>query len=265
MLKESKISKILKRLGQKPFSVKQVALEFDCSITSIYSIMKKYNIQNNEKRMYWCDDNIFEHIDNEEKAYWLGFLMGDGSICKNRICLCLNEKDLDHIIKFKSFLKYNGQISKKQKDNCYKLAVTSKKICQDLIKYGLIPNKTYHNIKTPNIPKELLIHFYRGLFDADGSFSINTSRKNRRPNPCINFTSYYPDIIIELKDFILGDATKSKVSFCQKQNSSAYMWTTSGYNLFKLFGEKIYTNSSIYLERKHELYKKYLELGLTIL
>ena len=32
------------------------------------------------KRKYNVNDNYFNKIDNEEKAYWLGFLLADGCI-----------------------------------------------------------------------------------------------------------------------------------------------------------------------------------------
>ena len=52
----------------------------------------------------------FENIDNEEKAYWLGFLDADGSVGskEDKIELGLAEKDLAHIEKFRDFMKINN-------------------------------------------------------------------------------------------------------------------------------------------------------------
>ena len=52
------------------------------------------------------NDTIFESIDTEEKAYWLGFLYADGSISStnNTIELSLKSSDINHLIKFKYFL-----------------------------------------------------------------------------------------------------------------------------------------------------------------
>jgi len=45
-------------------------------------------------RRYNLDETFFEKIDNEEKAYWLGFLAGDGAITdENRLRLRLAIKD----------------------------------------------------------------------------------------------------------------------------------------------------------------------------
>lgn len=38
-------------------------------------------------RKYNYNDNYFENIDTEEKAYWLGFIAADGSIVNNNRAL----------------------------------------------------------------------------------------------------------------------------------------------------------------------------------
>lgn len=35
------------------------------------------------KHIYTCDVEIFKTIDNQDKAYWLGFLLGNGHITKH--------------------------------------------------------------------------------------------------------------------------------------------------------------------------------------
>ena len=50
----------------------------------------------------FLNSNIFNIIDTEEKAYWLGFLYADGSIYKDlkgkyRFELGLQQKDLEQI------------------------------------------------------------------------------------------------------------------------------------------------------------------------
>ena len=52
------------------------------------------------QRKYFYNDNYFEQIDSEEKAYWVGFLYGDGHISDHTVYLCLQTRDKGHIIKF---------------------------------------------------------------------------------------------------------------------------------------------------------------------
>ena len=62
--------------------------------------------------------HIFEKIDTEDKAYWLGFLYADGSVGskENKIELGLAEQDLHHIEKFRDFIGINNKISYREKN-----------------------------------------------------------------------------------------------------------------------------------------------------
>lgn len=69
--------------------------------------IKKENIEiiTNSTRKYIVDD-VFEKIDTEEKAYWLGFLFADGYVGTNdnSVGLGLAIKDIEHVKKFKKFI-----------------------------------------------------------------------------------------------------------------------------------------------------------------
>ncbi len=63
------------------------------------------------KRKYELDEYVFDVIDTEEKAYWLGYLYCDGHIgskgtsAGNLNLLRLDSVDFDIIQKFRVFLK----------------------------------------------------------------------------------------------------------------------------------------------------------------
>lgn len=50
--------------------------------------------------------HIFDNIDNEEKAYWLGFILADGylNLDKHMLRIKLGNKDKQHLIKFIKFI-----------------------------------------------------------------------------------------------------------------------------------------------------------------
>ena len=50
--------------------------------------------------------HIFDNIDNEEKAYWLGFIVADGylNLDKHMLRIKLGNKDKRHLIKFIKFI-----------------------------------------------------------------------------------------------------------------------------------------------------------------
>ena len=52
--------------------------------------------------------NIFNKIDSEEKAYWLGFIVADGylNINKHMLRIKLGNRDRSHLIKFIKFITF---------------------------------------------------------------------------------------------------------------------------------------------------------------
>lgn len=133
-------------------------------------------IEPERKRFYSCDDDVFETIDTEEKAYWLGFLYADGCIYKSRnsyvIEVGLSIKDIGHLVKFKKFLNSNHVLKIKDYKGYKSCSITirSQKMAKDLMDKGCIPNKSLLLTFPSNdiIPNDLRHHFIRGYFDGDG-------------------------------------------------------------------------------------------------
>ena len=66
-------------------------------------------------RLYTLNENFFETIDTEDKAYWLGFIYADGYITKSKtgqhnLGIKLSIKDLAHLQKFALDIKTNKPI-----------------------------------------------------------------------------------------------------------------------------------------------------------
>jgi hypothetical protein len=116
--------------------------------------------------------DIFQNIDTEEKAYWLGFLYADGCVHsqENKIELGLAEKDYEHLNKFRNFLQIKNKIAYRDSTKSYRLSFRSKKSKQDLIALGYIPCKSLllHFPNSQQVPDYLIKHFIRGYFDGDG-------------------------------------------------------------------------------------------------
>ena len=122
---------------------------------------------------------IFETIDTEEKAYWLGFLYADGSVSskEHKIELGLAEQDLKQIEKFRDFIGIMNKISYRSTTKSYRYSFRSESCKEDLIKQGCVPKKSLIlNFPTENqVPKNLIRHFIRGYFDGDGWFTNTDS------------------------------------------------------------------------------------------
>lgn len=101
--------------SDKKLSASDLARKFKLSVTTICDILKSQKIDViNYHNLSKIDENIFNKIDTEEKAYWLGFLYADGYVSKNRnnIELSLSSIDKNHIIKFNKFMKGDSSLIK---------------------------------------------------------------------------------------------------------------------------------------------------------
>ena len=199
----------------------------------------------------------FETIDNEEKAYWLGFLYADGSVGSNesKIELGLAEKDLHQIEKFRDFIGLSNKISYRANTKSYRFSFRCGNMKQDLINKGCVPNKSLI-LKFPTykqVPKNLMRHFIRGYFDGDGWFT-NTSE-------CFQVG------LIGTEDFIKGflneidNINKENKIFDVHRENGAKRYIISGLQDCYNFLSYIYDNSIIYLDRKYNHYKDFLVNG----
>lgn len=130
--------------------------------------------------------NIFKSLDNEDKAYWFGFLAADGCLMASRYIttLELGETDLGHLEKFRAFLdaqhplyrivsKANSYVKESIK---YRIALSNKDFYNDLLVLGLKPNKSLDLVFPGSVPVQFELDFIRGYFDGNGScFNRNIS------------------------------------------------------------------------------------------
>ena len=125
--------------------------------------------------------NIFNKIDNEEKAYWLGFIVADGylNINKHMLRIKLGNRDRNHLIKFIKFIGGNEEMLKSEihsetgNENFY-VSLYSKEVMNDLLSLGIEQAKSGKE-KVCNIDKKYYRDFIRGLWDGDGFIRENLS------------------------------------------------------------------------------------------
>lgn len=139
------------------------------------------------KKKYNFNEDYFEVIDTEEKAYWLGFLYADGYIVNNdidkqyRVVLTLSEDDISHVELFRKCLDSNNPIRRVRTvldDKEYfssQFYIYSKKMVNNLYNLGCIQNKSLI-LKPPIINDNLVRDFIRGYFDGDGSVYYDKKR-----------------------------------------------------------------------------------------
>ncbi len=214
-------------------------------------------IRNSEStRKYTINEKFFNNINTEEKAYWLGFLYGDGCVYPKRgnIQLGLQLKDKKHLEKFKKSIESKHKITIRKKKNMAILNIYSYQMIIDLIKFGCVPQKSHKLIHIPNIPIKLIRHFIRGLFDADGCIGIYKDSRYNSKSIRIDLCGHKP-FIKNINDFLVNNQIfdhYNKLSYHTKRTVSMIY---AGKHA-KSFLNYIYDKSSIYLDRKHEIYQR---------
>lgn len=154
------------------------------SRTQCYVWFKQYNIDIDPtiwKRptKYQINENFFE-VWSSEMAWVLGVLYADGNIsyCQHRV-VQLWSADIDLIkkvlLQFNSTHKifiHNPNRTILQSKISYSIHIPRKKMYNDLVKLGMIENKS-NFMEFPDIPNKYLNHFLRGYTDGDGCIKKN--------------------------------------------------------------------------------------------
>lgn len=122
-------------------------------------------------RKYDFDESYFADIDTEQKAYWLGFISADGCVTNNSMKLAIGLGDIGHLYKIKIDIRSSHPV--KIADNGHTgiavLNISSMSMRRDLIKHGVVPAKSLIIEPCKSIPVDLSSHYWRGVFDGDGS------------------------------------------------------------------------------------------------
>ena len=236
----------------------------------INMVLRKLGITRPNGTQAKINHDYFENIDSEHKAYWLGFIYADGSITKKayekgsytyrlRMELMFEDKyileqmalDLESDLKPKEYYNDTSHFEgyNKPKHTAY-IMFSSKKMGEDLVKLGVMPNKTLILKSLPSIPDNLMKHFIRGYFDGDGSVYLTKDNTIK--------TAFYGthDFINSIQDFLIKelDLTKKKITD-QKEANVSFV------GMAKQESEKLYhymyDEATIFLNRKYEKYNKY--------
>jgi hypothetical protein len=128
--------------------------------------------------------DFFDQIDTPEQAYWLGFLSADGCMIAtekhpegDHLSVRLAARDKGHLVKLKTALGAHASILDGVSRGFGKpapsanLNVGSRRLSNALVALGINPRKSA-TVEPWNGPADLMPHFWRGLFDGDGSLAI---------------------------------------------------------------------------------------------
>lgn len=248
-------------------SISKTARIFEISEDALSKYLKEYGIETNRKwNAYSFDEYIFDTIDTEEKAYWLGFLYADGNISSSPLChnknkryiveLCLALIDTGHLFKFENFLNiekskvrvYNYKDVKGEiKQHC-KFGLCNKHLWETLNDIGCVPNKSLIlEYPTKTIKEELRNHFLRGYFDGDGSFGAYWGKKHTHDELELSCVGTQDMLVNLFKGF-------NYHLYHHKHHSDKTLTLSCTAKNAKEILDYMYKDSTIYLDRKFNLY-----------
>ena len=136
--------------------------------------------------------------------------------------------------------------------------IGSKEIYDDLLKLGLIPNKS-KRLSLPSIPKKYFSHFIRGYFDGDGSVDFGFYQRKDRKNQSFvlltRFTSGSKAFLQNLLESLREYVGIKGGSIYKKQGG--YDLSFSIRDSVRLYGF-IYKDAkkNQFLERKHDEFQE---------
>lgn len=205
--------------------------------------------------------HYFEIIDTEEKAYWLGFLIGDGYIVpsKRTLGLTLSTKDKPHIIKYAISLGLESKDVKEYvadtnfgKFPICRVLLSNKIIYNSIVEKGFTSNKTWDTCKV-TVDAKLLKHLLRGLVDADGSISIHETEGRIKADFELSVNKEVGEWFIEKLKYLGFNGTISV-----RKDRSFWRVRANSLNAIAQIQDILYNNSNISLERK----KKAIEIAV---
>lgn len=257
--------KYIQNINNKP-SITKIAKEFGIKPKTLSDRIKELGYEViNYQNMLKFDETIFDSIDSEEKAYWLGFIYADGCIFSDgsRFELSLNVGDFDHLLKFSNFIKHIepeklvkiGEVKCGDKlcKRC-RVSLSNKHLWNTLNNYGCVPNKSLI-LQFPQISifksSDLIKHFIRGYWDGDGCLTYNNKTHTSAEMSVLGTEDFLTDMKKHLPlkyDYLL-----------QNKSSKTKILTITGKNAFEL-SYFLYNNSNLYLNRKFNKFLDYCRL-----
>ncbi len=219
-------------------------------------------------KQFEFDESYFEKIDSHEKALIFGFIIADGCVHQSltrpsvspRLQISLQARDIEYLEYIKKCLKFTGPVrthrANNDRDYCH-IVITSKKICEDLMKLGCQPRKSLVCLfpTVEQVPEEFLSSFICGFFDGDGGYCL--SRGVHVRNLSAGFAiSYDMALFLQpfLKDRLNINTYLNKELRDANKDPRTHIWklTTGGNQQSLRLAEWMYSKAPFKMERKYQ-------------
>lgn len=248
----------------RPMTIAQCASIYGLSNPTVIKILDEYNVERYKKARLFSpdlDEYYFCNIDNEHKAYWIGFLITDGNIFipeKNgqaSISITQNENRSYILQAFLDDIKSSTRVTQDGRGTCM-AAVRSDIMANDLLKYGITPSKTL-NTSLPILEEEYMSHLIRGILDGDGSVTSTITSRNKHKH-AFSFCGTHrlmEDIGLYISNAI-GISHPKTYDYSDRHLSEIKWQSISD---CETLGDWLYKDATIYLQDKKDKFYDFLK------
>ena len=247
-------------------SIRALSIQYNYGYDRVRRLIKKANIEirgnDFNSKKFKNNSHVFDVIDTEEKAYWLGFLYADGCVMERenlRLQLSLSANDIEHLKLFQSFMQTDNpiRIYDGNHNNQYcRIIIIDNYLCKQLIGKGCFQNKT-GKITYPSFLNESLHkHFIRGYVDGNGCITFHKVKANPNRLAFALKIDSTREMLFEFNK-LLPVKNKKEIPKLYKRrdnNVNDYSLEYGGNKQVLQLLDYLYGNSTIYLQRKYERY-----------
>lgn len=224
---------------------------------SISSALRRQGVKQRppaeRNRLYSLDPYIFDEINDEHTAYWLGFIYADGCVNRRTLSVALKASDKKYLTKLKGFLKSEAPIHNYIRNEKYKVVgvdFTDRHLARRLRELGIVTGRTKPDNMLSQIPNHLVQHWIRGLFDGDGA-----AHKNK----AISFCGSY-----RLMEFVRSALHRQAganpdLAISKHRTAKIYYLRFSGRRVALNIADYMYQNSTVWMERKRNVIESWPE------
>ena len=255
ILSESRKAKVIK-FYQDGRSLRQTSRNFGISRPVCKKILLEYEIPIRDKkfgiRKHKFDTEFFKLINNEYRAYWLGFIIADASLCRTKLGIQLQIGDVDHLENLRLHIGSTAPVRKpfRTDKNGLRKQYAAFELCSidlvaDLGNLGVLPNKSLC-VPHVDVPIGLEHHYWRGIFDGDGLLSVHNGEWT------IGICGSYEIAEAALRYFHKLTGTCAKIH----EHGKIYVAQVGGNSQVGLIVESLYNDAHVFLDRKFKRAKK---------
>jgi hypothetical protein len=205
------------------------------------------------RHRYRLDEGFFDVVDTEAKAYWLGFINADGCVQagpvgtggwqRHAVSIGLKPSDAGHLEKLKADMGAESPVL--VTPQVASIALSSIRLTESLIRLGVTPRKSL--TATPwDGPAGLMRHYWRGMFDGDGTIVKHPGRDNKWHLRLLG-TEACMEAFKAWAVPVCGSAARIY------PKANIFSWTAGGLASPQALARELYAGSTVYLDRKYEL------------